>query len=80
MPHIVLNLYPGRTEETLRSMAERVRATFVTELGFQAEEVSVAVMELPPETFAEEVGRRYAGERLILPSRFIHASGPNGQT
>ncbi|MGO8823241.1 MAG: tautomerase family protein [Desulfomonilaceae bacterium] len=59
MPHIIVKLYPGRTEEQKISLAEQIAKDVVTIAKCPAEAVSVAIEEVEPERWNEEVYKPY---------------------
>lgn len=59
MPHIIVKLYPGRTEEQKISLAEQITKDVVTIAKCPAEAVSVAIEEVEPERWNEEVYKPY---------------------
>jgi 4-oxalocrotonate tautomerase len=59
MPHIIVKLYPGRTEEQKISLAEQIAKDVVTIAQCPAEAVSVAIEEVEPERWNEEVYKPY---------------------
>lgn len=70
MPHVVVWMYPGRTEETKRNLTEAVVRAVCETCGVGPETVSVAVEEVPKERWMEEVyGPRIAGKADRLTKR-----------
>ncbi|MGA8831954.1 MAG: tautomerase family protein [Desulfomonilaceae bacterium] len=59
MPHIIVKLYPGRTEEQKISLAEQIAKDVVTIAKCPAEAVSVAIEEVEPERWNEDVYKPY---------------------
>ncbi|MHB8203869.1 MAG: tautomerase family protein [Desulfomonilaceae bacterium] len=59
MPHVIVKLYPGRTEEQKISLAEQIAKDVVTIAKCPAEAVSVAIEEVEPERWNEEVYKPY---------------------
>lgn len=57
MPHVVIKLYPGRTEEVKKNLADAVAENVSTIAGCNLTAVSVAIEEVIPEDWAEEVYR-----------------------
>jgi 4-oxalocrotonate tautomerase len=55
MPHVIVKLYPGRTEEQKKRLAEEI-ARDVVEIAVCAEKsVSVAIEEVHPDDWTEKV-------------------------
>lgn len=59
MPHIAINLYPGRDEALKQEFADKVKDLFVDDLGFPSEHISVSVVENSPEAFVSEMEKIY---------------------
>ena len=57
MPHIIVKLYPGRSEQQKARLAEQIVKDVVVTLGIGEESVSVAMEEVKPEDWAETVYR-----------------------
>jgi 4-oxalocrotonate tautomerase len=57
MPHIIVKLYPGRSEQQKARLAEQIVEDVVATLGSGEESVSVAMEEVKPEDWAEQVYR-----------------------
>lgn len=62
MPHIQLTLVRGRTTEQKRRIAERLTAVLAEEAGVQAKYISLSLIEVEPDGFAE-------GGELVLDRR-----------
>lgn len=57
MPHVVVKLWPGKSEQQKHKLAERITASVTQVLGYGEESVSVAMEEIPPEDWAAKVYR-----------------------
>lgn len=55
MPHVIVKLYPGRTEQQKALLAEEIAKDVVAIAGCKDKSVSVAIEEIIPENWAEEV-------------------------
>ena len=67
MPHIIVKLYPGRTEEQKHELAQAIVTDVVAIAGCEEKSVSVAIEEVHPEQWAEKVYRpEIAGRRELL--------------
>lgn len=55
MPHIVVKLYPGRSEQQKAQLAEAIVNEVVNIMRCGEESVSVAIEEVRPEDWAEKV-------------------------
>lgn len=57
MPHVIVKMYPGRTEEQKRCLAARITAAVTEAIGVEESSVSIAIEEVPAEEWAERVYR-----------------------
>ena len=57
MPHIIVKLWPGKSEAQKRDLAERISKAVMDVLHYGDESVSVAMEEIPAEEWAERVYR-----------------------
>ena len=57
MPHIIVKLYPGRSEEQKTRLAEEILKDVVAIAQCKEKSVSVAFEEVAPEEWAEKVYR-----------------------
>ena len=55
MPHIIVKLYPGRTEEQKKNLAEAITKDVVSIAKCEEKSVSVAIEEISPDEWAEKV-------------------------
>lgn len=55
MPHIIVKLYPGRTEQQKHRLARAIVEDVVTIAGCEEKSVSVAIEEVSPKEWAEKV-------------------------
>ena len=55
MPHVIVKLYPGRSEVQKTRLAERIVEDVMTTLNSAEESVSVAILEVTPEEWIDEV-------------------------
>jgi 4-oxalocrotonate tautomerase len=55
MPHVIVKLWPGRTDEQKRKLTERIIQAVGEELGAGEKSVSVAFEEIPSNRWVEEV-------------------------
>lgn len=74
MPHVIVKLYPGRSEELKTRLAEEVAKSVMNVLNFPEESVSVAVEEVEPKDWAEKV---YKPDILDKPERVYKKPGYN---
>jgi 4-oxalocrotonate tautomerase len=55
MPHVVVKLWPGKSEHQKIQLAEEIVKAVMTVLQYGEESVSVAIEEVKPEDWAEKV-------------------------
>ena len=55
MPHVIVKLWLGKSEEQKYRLAERITQDVMTVLNYGEESVSVAIEEVEPEDWAETV-------------------------
>ncbi|HRR19844.1 MAG: 4-oxalocrotonate tautomerase [Bacteriovoracaceae bacterium] len=57
MPHVIIKLYPGRSEEQKKLLAEAIARDVVSIVQCDEKSVSIAFEEIIPEQWAEKVYR-----------------------
>ena len=57
MPHVIVKMYPGRSEAQKRMLAEEIVKDLVSIAGCKERSVSVAFEEIEAEDWAEKVYR-----------------------
>ena len=57
MPHVIVKLWPGKSEQQKRRLAEAITRDVATVLDYGEESVSVALGEVTPAEWAEKVYR-----------------------
>jgi len=55
MPHVIVKLWPGKSEEQKKQLVERITEDVTEVLGYGEESVSVAVEEVDSAEWAEKV-------------------------
>ena len=55
MPHVIVKLWPGKSEEQKKRLAERVTKDVMAVLNYGEESVSVSIEEVEPRNWAEQV-------------------------
>jgi 4-oxalocrotonate tautomerase len=55
MPHVIVKLYPGRSEQQKNRLAEEIVKDVVAIANCGEDAVSVAIEEIKPEEWAEKV-------------------------
>jgi 4-oxalocrotonate tautomerase len=57
MPHIIVKLWPGKSEQQKKRLAEEITRDVTSILHYGEESVSVAMEEIKPDEWAEKVYR-----------------------
>ncbi len=57
MPHIVVKLWPGKSENQKQRLADAITKDVMEILNYSEKSISVAVQEVKPENWAAEVYR-----------------------
>ena len=57
MPHVVVKLWPGKTEAQKAKLAEAIARDVIEHLGSSEASVSVSIEEVPQDAWAEQVYR-----------------------
>lgn len=70
MPHISVKMYPGRTEETKKRIAERVRDCLVEEMQMEPKYFSVSVEEIEKADWQTEVVDQMNEKALYIKADF----------
>jgi len=55
MPHVIVKMYAGRSDEQKQALADAVTKAVTTTLNYGEESVSVAIEDVPPERWVEDV-------------------------
>jgi 4-oxalocrotonate tautomerase len=55
MPHVIVKLWPGKSEQRKARLAERIAQDVMDVLGYGEESVSVAMEEVEPQDWAAKV-------------------------
>ncbi len=74
MPHVIIKLYPGRSEQQKIQLAEAIVKDVVAITKSGEESVSVAIEEIKPEDWAEKV---YKPDILGNPDKLYKKPGYN---
>ncbi len=72
MPHVIVKLYPGRSEQQKARLAEQIVKDVVEIIKCGEESVSVAIQEVKPEDWAEKV---YKPDILNTPGKLYRKPG-----
>jgi 4-oxalocrotonate tautomerase len=57
MPHVIVKLWPGKSELQKRKLADSLTKAVMTSLGYGEESVSVSLEEVAPGDWTEKVYR-----------------------
>lgn len=55
MPHVIVKLWPGKSEEQKQRLAEDISAAVMKNLGYGPDAVSVSLEEIAPADWLDEV-------------------------
>lgn len=72
MPHIIVKLWPGKTEDQKQRLADKIAKDVMSVLSYGEESVSVAIQEVDVDQWAEEV---YRPDILGHPKRIYKKPG-----
>lgn len=70
MPHIEIKMYPGRSEETKKDIAEKTRDFLSKEMNMEKRFFSVSVKEIEKERWQEEVVEKTPKEEMYVEADF----------
>ena len=72
MPHVIVKLWPGKSEEQKSRLAEQITNDVMAVLNYGEESVSVSIEEVKPEDWKEKV---YKPDILDSPGRLYKKPG-----
>ena len=55
MPHVIVKIYAGKSEQQKTRLAEGITKVVISTLNYGEESVSVAIEDVAPERWAEDV-------------------------
>jgi len=55
MPHVIVKMYTGRSEEMKRNLVDEITKAIVKSLGVNESSISVALEEIEPDKWSETV-------------------------
>lgn len=55
MPHVIVKLWPGKSEQQKTRLAQKITEDVMSTLGYGEESVSVALEEVGPQDWKEKV-------------------------
>lgn len=71
MPHVSISLYPGRTSEMKKEMAEKIVKCLVDSYKWQPGDISVSLEEITKDDFANKINEKISNEELLMQSNYI---------
>lgn len=71
MPHIVVQMFPGRTQEVKMALAKKLQQVVVDELGSKPEHVSVAFDDITPAEWNGKVPHVTPEENVFIGPIYI---------
>jgi len=74
MPHVIVKMYPGRSEQQKARLAEAIVKDVMTFTGVGDEAVSVSIEEIGPSDWVEKV---YKPDILNCPGKLYKKPGYN---
>ena len=74
MPHVIVKLWPGKSEQQKTRLADEIVKAVMSVLNYGEESVSVAIEEVEPQDWAEKV---YKPEILGKPATIYKKPGYN---
>ena len=72
MPHVIVKLWPGKSEQQKARLAEKITRDVMEVLSYGDESVSVAMEEIKPKDWADKV---YKADILNHPDRLYKKPG-----
>lgn len=70
MPHISIKMYPGRTEEVKKNLAEHAKEFVMKELNTEEKYVSVSIEEVEKADWQTEVVDKHKPDELYVKANF----------
>ena len=64
MPHIEINMFTGRDDETKKKVADAIVETMMKELGCAKDHLSVSIHDVKPENWDDEIGANINKDEL----------------
>lgn len=70
MPHISVKMYPGRSEEIKKNLAEKIVDAASEEMGMEKRFFSVSIEEVEKENWQSEVVDKLSKDELYVEADF----------
>ncbi len=74
MPHVIIKMYPGRSEEQKNNLTEAIKKSVIETTNADEEYISIDIQEIAPEKWAETV---YKNEILSRMDKLAKKPGYN---
>ncbi len=71
MPHINVKMFPGRSEDQKKELADKLRQCAQESLGCPAEVLSVSVEDVNPESWNSEVGETIPEDKIYSGDMYV---------
>jgi 4-oxalocrotonate tautomerase len=72
MPHVIVKLWPGKSEKQKAKLAEEITRAVITVLNYGEESVSVAMEEVEPNAWMDKV---YTPDVISKPAQLYKKPG-----
>ncbi len=66
MPHIIVKLWPGRTEEQKKQLVKKLIEALKSSINVPDSSISISIEEIPKEKWNDEVYKPYIVEKKHL--------------
>lgn len=66
MPHIIVKLWPGRTEEQKKQLVKKLIEALKSSINVPNSSISISIEEIPKEKWNDEVYKPYIVEKKHL--------------
>lgn len=70
MPHVSIKMYPGRSEEIKKDLAEKTKEFMMKELNMEEKFFSVSVEEIEKDKWQDEVVEKIKPEEMYVKANF----------
>lgn len=64
MPHVIVKLWPGHSEQKKQNLSDAIVKTLVSTINTSVNSVSVAIEEIRPDEWMEQVYRPYIEKNM----------------
>lgn len=70
MPHIAIQMYPGRDQATKEKIAKKMQAVLAEEMAADKKFFSVSIEDIPAEDWKVEVEDKIEAKNLFISAQF----------